>query len=79
MKLGDEFGAASFTIKNWGYRMIVYNIYIHMYNNNSNNNNNIYIYIMSILYDIIGILQWGCNQEQIPVCVGEFSILLNKS
>ena len=29
MKLGDEFGAASFTIKNWGYRMIVYNIYIY--------------------------------------------------
>jgi len=31
MKLGDEFGAASFTIKNWGYRMIVYNIYIYTY------------------------------------------------
>ena len=48
MKLGDEFGAASFTIKNWGYRMIVYNIYIHthMYNNKKN------IYIMIILYDI---------------------------
>jgi hypothetical protein len=31
MKLGDEFGAASFTIKNWGYRMIVYNIYIYIH------------------------------------------------